>query len=91
MKTKKLKPEVKAVWERLNRSDILNDTFVRNEFHKRGMKLKDAGTVTLVFRVCGTVYVHGLASTESYSPEIAIMKYMIKDDILDNESNYEHN
>lgn len=89
MKTKKLKPEVKAVWERLNRSDILNDTLVRNEFYKRGMKLKDAGTVMLVFSVSGKVHVHGQLSTESHSPEIAIMKSMIKDNILDNESNYE--
>lgn len=85
-----MKPEIKKVWDKLNQSDILNDCFIRNEFHARGMKLKDAGTVMLVFSVSGKVHVHGQLSTESHSPEIAIMKSMIKDNILNNEANYEN-
>lgn len=91
MKCTKLKPEVKAIWEKLNCPEILNDVFVRNEFHKRNLSIKDAGMVTLVFDVLGKVHVHGHASTESHSPEIAIMKNMIKDDIVNDPKNYEYN
>lgn len=85
---KELKPEIKLIWDKLGYSSILNDVFVQNEFHKRGLKIKDVDEVTLCFRDTGKVHVHGHFSTESHSCEIAIMKHLIQSDIVNDDSNF---
>ena len=69
------------IWEKLNSSHILNDNFVKNEFHKRNLKLHDIDEVNLTFSPSGKVHCTGHLSTESHSCEIAIMKLLIKFDI----------
>jgi hypothetical protein len=86
---KAFKPDIKILWDKISTPNILNDVIVQNEFSARKLKLKDIADVTLVFRYTGTVYVFGHFSTESHTCEIAIMKMLIKDDIVSNENNYE--
>lgn len=82
-----LKPEIKKIWDTISTPHILKDNTVRNEFIKRKLDIKSQ-ELTIVFRKTGTYHIHGHFSTESNSAEIAIMKFLIKDDIVSNDENY---
>jgi hypothetical protein len=71
----------KELIDKIAVSNIINDTFVRNQFNERNLQLHEVDQVTLVFRG-KLVHVHGHISTESHSTDIAIMKYLIILDIL---------
>ena len=80
----KLNKHDEEIWRNLNIRHKLNDVFVRNQFNQRNLKLQDIDTVMLTFTAVGTVFISDQRSTESHSMEIAVMKNLIKDDILNN-------
>ena len=84
---KKLKPEIKKIWDNLHGRKADAD-FVKYEFDRRGLSLSDE-IQTVHYRLNGLVHIHGHLSTESDTAEIAIMKMLIKNDIVDNPDNYE--
>lgn len=82
----KLTPEAQQVWDKIEKPDVLSENFVRNEFKRRGLQF-EGHNLSLRFKD-GLVHVEHNESTKSHSAEIAIMKYLIKYDLIADDSNW---
>lgn len=81
-----LKPEIKAINDKLKGINADED-FVKKEFEKRNLKKEiHRQSYHVTYDILGRCFISDHSSTKSSTAEIAVMKWLIKCDLLIDEN-----
>lgn len=85
---KELKPEIRVLWDKMNGINA-DEKFVEEEFNRRNLRKEvHRNDYKISYNILGHCFISDMLSTMSSTAEIAVMKQLIKFDIVGNDENY---